>query len=71
MIDVLNEKGSFLFVEIGAVNPNDAAQKDEGHRRHGHHSVVEVAHVVHGIGNELKAEQRSATEEFAYGTHQH
>ena len=49
--------------------PNNTANQNERHSRHGHHTVVYVAEVVAGIGNNLEAQQSATAQELANSTY--
>ena len=51
--------------------PNHTTNEDECHSWHRHHTVVHIAEVVAGIGDNLEAQQRTATEQFTDSTHNH
>ncbi len=44
--------------------PDDAADDDEGHGGHGHHTVVDVAVVVAPLGDDLEAKEGAVAEQF-------
>ena len=50
------------------MNPDNATDEDECHCRHCHHTIINISGVVCTLGDDLEAEQRATTEEFAEGT---
>ena len=53
------------------MNPDDASNGDERHRRQNHKAVVHIAEVVERLRNHLESENGARAEEFAEETHYH
>ena len=48
-----------------ALDPDDAAEQDQGHRRKDDKTVVHVAGGIEGLRNDTEAEQGAASKKFA------
>lgn len=48
-----------------SLNPNDAAYKDERHRRENNQTVVHITSLVEGFGNDSHAKKGAASKKFA------
>ena len=46
--------------------PDDAADEDEGHGRHEHHTAVFVAGVIERLRDDLEAQQLTRAEQLAH-----
>ena len=44
--------------------PDDAADEDQRHRGHGHHTIVHITVVIAPLRNNLEAEQCAGADEF-------
>lgn len=53
------------------MNPNHTTYEDQCHSRHRHHTIVDIAEVVAGIGNNLESQQGATTEELTEGADNH
>ena len=51
------------------MNPNNNTNKNQGHSRHGHHTIVDITHIIAGIRNNLETKQRATAQQFTYSTY--